>query len=80
LNIDTGVIRHLTPHGLERSLADAEVRALLMAREMLLPAKGPLSEKALRDKTPEDRVRILRAQEKRARRRSRNLTCSRRHQ
>ncbi len=73
MNTDTGVIRELDQGSVDRLLADAEVRGLLQAREMLLPAKGPLSEKALRDKTPEDRLRILRAQEKRARRRTRNL-------
>ena len=73
MNTDTGEIRHLTPRGLERALSDIETRGLLRAREMLLPFKGPLSEKALRDKTPLDRLRILRAQEKRARRRTRNL-------
>ncbi len=73
MNIDTGEIRHLTPRGIERALSDAEVRLLLQEREMLLPAKGPLSGRARRDKPPEDRLRILRAQEKRARRRTRNL-------
>lgn len=76
MNINNGDIRHLTPRGLERSLSDAEARSLLGYREMLLPSKGPLSEKALRDKTPEDRLRILRAQAKRARRTSRNLRTS----
>jgi hypothetical protein len=60
MNIGTGVIREL-------------VNGALKEHEMLLPIEGPLSEKALRDKTPLDRLRILRAQDKRARRRTRNL-------
>jgi hypothetical protein len=73
MNIDTGDIRRLDQASVDRALSDSEVRGLLKAREMLLPARGPLSEKALRDETPEDRLRILRAQEKRAARRTRNL-------
>ena len=78
MNIDTGEIRTLDEPSLERQRAEVGVLmeaafSELKPREMLLPAKGPLSEEALRDKTPEDRLRILRAQEKRERREDRNL-------
>jgi len=77
MNIDTGDIRKLDQASVDRSLSDAEVRGLLKAREMLLPAKGPLSASALLEKSPEDRLRILKAQAKRERRAARNLRIAR---
>jgi hypothetical protein len=78
VNTNTGAIRRLLRREVEMTTRTAEDLAKLEARlarqaEMMLPLDGPLSEKQLRDKTPLDRLKILRAQQKRERRRHRNL-------